>query len=69
MKLPVFVSSSAVLLLLWLGVTYVREVPYKNYPKLGLDLRKAVATGGEIEEAVPMHEPEGLRTAALGEAH
>lgn len=35
MKIRVFVSTSAGVLLLWLGVTYVREVPYQNYPRLG----------------------------------
>ena len=37
MKIRVFVSTSAGVLLLWLGVTYVREVPYQNYPRWGRD--------------------------------
>ncbi len=35
MKVRLFVSGSAVLLATWLGVTYVRTVPFQGYPQLG----------------------------------
>lgn len=35
MKVPVFVMSSAAVLAVWLGVTFVREVPQDSYPMLG----------------------------------
>ncbi len=35
MKVRFFVSSTAALLLAWLGVTYVRQVPWQAYPVLG----------------------------------
>jgi hypothetical protein len=35
MKASVFVCASALLFASWLGVTYLREVPSKDYPNLG----------------------------------
>lgn len=35
MKVRVFVSSMAALLMAWLGVTYVQQVPWQAYPVLG----------------------------------
>ena len=54
MKIRVFVSLSASVLLLWLGVTYVREVPHRHYPKLGKDSLPISA------EAKPAGMPETL---------
>jgi len=35
MKLSVFVSSTAVVLAVWLTATYLSQVPAEGYPKLG----------------------------------
>ena len=35
MKIRLFVTSSAVLLAAWLGVTFWRVVPYESYRQLG----------------------------------
>jgi hypothetical protein len=35
MKVRLFVSSMAALLAVWLGVTFVRDVPWQAYPVLG----------------------------------
>lgn len=32
MSVPQFVSGSALLLLVWLGLTFMRDVPSKAYP-------------------------------------
>ena len=54
MKIRVFVTSSASVLLLWLGVTYVREVPYQHYPRLGKDSQpiSAEAKTAEASESL-----------------
>jgi len=51
MKIRVFVSTSAGVLLLWLGVTYFREVPYKNYPRLGKGSRPMTAEVEPVKES------------------
>jgi hypothetical protein len=43
MKLRHFVSGSAVVLGLWLAITFVHEVPTKRYPKLDKYRRSAEA--------------------------
>lgn len=35
MKVRVFVTGSAAFFAAWLAVTFVREVPQENYPRLG----------------------------------
>jgi hypothetical protein len=35
MKLPLFVTTSAAVLAVWLGATYMQAVPVKTYPQLG----------------------------------
>lgn len=35
MKIRVFVTGSAAFFAAWLALTYVREVPHENYPRLG----------------------------------
>lgn len=35
MNVKLFVTGSSAVLAVWLGVTYVREVPGENYPQLG----------------------------------
>jgi hypothetical protein len=35
MKASVFVCASALLFASWLGITYLRDVPPKDYPNLG----------------------------------
>lgn len=58
MKLPHFVSVSAVLLMGWLTVTFVREVPAQRYQKLdnfpttaSSDPKTAPAAPGETSAA------------------
>jgi hypothetical protein len=48
MKLRLFVSSSAVVLVAWLAITFVHDVPTQSYPKLDKYRR---STGvGELPE-------------------
>jgi hypothetical protein len=35
MKIRLFVSGCAAFFATWLTVTYLREVPHENYPRLG----------------------------------
>lgn len=35
MKIRFFVTGSAAFFAAWLAVTYVREVPHEDYPRLG----------------------------------
>lgn len=50
MKVRLFVSSSAIALAIWLGITYVREVPQRSYPSLG---RGSVPVSAAADPAVP----------------
>jgi hypothetical protein len=67
MKVRVFVSTTAGLLLLWLGVTYVREVPYENYPRLGKGsqpLSAEAKSGGEAEALISLEKAEPAEALA-----
>lgn len=50
MKLPHFVSASAILLMGWLSVTFFREVPPQRYQKLD----KFPTTASADEKAAPV---------------
>jgi hypothetical protein len=58
MSVSHFVSGSGVLLLGWLGVTFVREVPERPYPNLGrgsvpISARHHAPPANEMAAAVP----------------
>jgi hypothetical protein len=50
MKLRYFVSGSAVVLGVWLAITFVHEVPTKRYPKLD-KYRRTAGTGETLEKS------------------
>jgi hypothetical protein len=62
MKVSLFVTSSAALLAMWLGVTFFREVPAEKYPKLGkgsLPLSARAKPEGESKPLISLEqEPE-----------
>jgi hypothetical protein len=53
MKLRLFVSGSAVVLVAWLAITFVHDVPTQPYPKL--DKYRRTTGVGEIPERTPDH--------------
>jgi hypothetical protein len=68
MKASVFVCASALLFASWLTVTYLREVPPKDYPSLG---RGSVPLSAK-KETPPSKEPlislEGEKAADVANA-
>jgi len=54
MKASVFVCASALLFASWLAVTYLREVPTKDYPSLG---RGSVPLSAKKESSTTEKEP------------
>jgi hypothetical protein len=50
MKLRQFVSGSAVVLGVWLGITFFHEVPTQRYPKLD-KYRKSAETRGKSNKS------------------
>lgn len=51
MSVKSFVTGSAAILAVWLGVTFVREVPGETYPQLGRDTEPLTA---EVQALKPM---------------
>ena len=57
MRVQFFVSGSAALLALWLGVTFFRKVPQDNYPVLGKGSMPVSAKVEKTEPAPPEQAP------------
>ena len=57
MKIRFFVTGSAAFFAAWLAVTYVRDVPHEDYPRLGKGSMPLSAQA----------EPEAVETPALPE--
>lgn len=54
MNVTFFIGMSAAVLLAWLGVTYVREIPHERYPKQGsLNSASAEARSKKLLVQVP----------------
>ena len=56
MKLPHFVSASAILLMGWLSVTFFRDVPPQRYQKLD-KFPTTASTGENVAPEVPSPAP------------
>ena len=53
MKVRMFVSGSAAVLAVWLGATYVHEIPAKDYPELGRPKAATAQTKAATGEEKP----------------
>jgi hypothetical protein len=60
MKVRFFVTGTAALLGLWLGATFVSEVPVDRYPQFG---RGSVPLSAKAEKALPREKPVAILAA------
>lgn len=54
MKVRLFITGTAALLALWLGATFVSEVPVDRYPQFG---RGSVPLSAKVEQPLPQERP------------
>ena len=50
MKVRFFVTGSAAFFAAWLAVTYVREVPHEDYPRLG---KGSLPVSAQVQPEIP----------------
>ncbi len=67
MKIRFFVTGSAAFFAAWLAVTYVREVPHEDYPRLGKGSLPLSAQATPEQPVLPDVEDEAAPEIALAD--